>query len=320
MRRAASATGEHRVALADHARGEAVFQVEEAIALALHHPRDGDAGAARDDLRHVRGADFARHQRLRGGVARFQIGLLLQQALERAVADLGGAGHVAARVGGVQLRACAGDGGACGGERGGGLALLVPARGEGVHLRGAPGDLVRQGGRVGLGGGLQAAAQAGQVALAAVDLLRARLGLHADARGGLVQHVERLVGEAAVAQVAARQADGGIQRGGGDGDAVVRLVVARACRAASPARTRRPARPPGCARSGAPGRHPFDALAELVVGGGADAAQLAARESGLQQVGGIHPPRPAARARPACAARPGRGRRRAPPAPRRPRP
>ena len=47
----------------------------------------------------------------------------------------------------------------------------------------------------------------------------------------------------------------------------------------------------------------LDVLAVLVEGRGADAAQLAAGEGGLEEVGGVHRALGGARARPGCGAR-----------------
>ena len=61
-----------------------------------------------------------------------------------------------------------------------------------------------------------------------VDLLEVRRpghGLEADAGAGLVDHVDRLVGQAAAGDVAVRQLDGGLEGLVGDLHAVVRLVA-----------------------------------------------------------------------------------------------
>ena len=61
-----------------------------------------------------------------------------------------------------------------------------------------------------------------------VELLQVRRPGHrleADAGAGLVDHVDRLVGQAAAGDVAVGQLDGGLERLVGDLDAVVRLVA-----------------------------------------------------------------------------------------------
>src|SRR5579875_1202530 len=57
-----------------------------------------------------------------------------------------------------------------------------------------------------------------------IDLLRLRLRLHAQPRGGLVHQVDRLVGEEAVGDAAVRKRRRRDDRGVGDADAVMQFV------------------------------------------------------------------------------------------------
>src|SRR5262249_18356607 len=112
-------------------------------------------------------------------------------------------------------------------------------------------------------------------------------GLEADASAGLVDDVDGLVGQAAAADVAVGQVDGGLQGVVGDLHAVVCVVaVAQAAQDLD-----------GLLLGGrvdddlleAPlqGAVLLDVLAVLVQGGGADALDLAAGQSGLEDVGGV---------------------------------
>ena len=115
-----------------------------------------------------------------------------------------------------------------------------------------------------------------------------RVDLHADARGRLVDEVDRLVGQLAVADVAVRERRGGDDRGIGDVDVVMDLV---AFLQAAQDRDR-------VLDRGLVHQHLleaalergvlFDVLAVFVERGRADAVQLAARERGLQHVAGVH--------------------------------
>ena len=120
-----------------------------------------------------------------------------------------------------------------------------------------------------------------------VDLGRQRVDLDAQPRGGLVDQVDRLVGQEAVGDVAVRELGGGDQRGVLDADAVVVLV---ALLEAAQDRDR-------VLDGGLVDQHRLEAalergvlldvLAVLVERGRADRAQLAAREHRLEQVGGV---------------------------------
>ena len=104
---------------------------------------------------------------------------------------------------------------------------------------------------------------------------------------GLVDQVDRLVGEEAVGDVAVAEHRGGDQRGVGDADAVVRLVALL-----EPAQDRDRVldrRLADVDRLEAPleRRVLLDVLLVLVERGGADRAQLAAGEHRLEQVGGV---------------------------------
>ena len=125
-------------------------------------------------------------------------------------------------------------------------------------------------------------------ALELVELDRHRVDLHAQPRGGLVDEVDRLVGQEPVGDVAVGQRRGRDERGVGDPDAVVDLVaLAQAAQDRDRLLDRRLVDED---RLEAPleGGVLLDVLAVLVEGRRADRVQLAAGEHRLQQVRGVH--------------------------------
>ena len=121
-----------------------------------------------------------------------------------------------------------------------------------------------------------------------VDLGRLGVDLHPDPRGGLVDQVDRLVGQEAVGDVALAQRRRGDQRGVLDADLVVDLV---ALLEAAEDRDRvldgRLAHVHGLEAALERGVL-LDVLAVLVERGRADRAQLAAGEHRLEHVAGVH--------------------------------
>ncbi len=120
-----------------------------------------------------------------------------------------------------------------------------------------------------------------------VELERRRVDLHAQARGGLVDEVDRLVGEEAVGDVTVGQDGRRDERGVADADAVVRFVAIL-----EPAQDRDRVgdrRLPDHDRLEAPLERSvlLDVLSVLVERRGPDRAQLAAGEHRLQHVGGV---------------------------------
>jgi hypothetical protein len=121
-----------------------------------------------------------------------------------------------------------------------------------------------------------------------LDLLGLALHLHADAAGGLVHQVDRLVRQEAVLDVAVRQLRRRDNRAVGDAHAVVEFVLVL-----DPAQDRDRVlhrRLGNEHRLEAPlERGVFlDILLVFIERGRADAVQFAARQGGLQQVRGIH--------------------------------
>ena len=121
-----------------------------------------------------------------------------------------------------------------------------------------------------------------------VDLGGHRVDLDAHPRGGLVDQVDRLVGQEAVGDVAMGERGGGDQRVVLDAHTVVGLIALL-----QPAQDRDRVLHARLAHhhrleAALQGRVLLDVLAVLVERGGAHAAQLATREHRLEQVGGVH--------------------------------
>ena len=117
-----------------------------------------------------------------------------------------------------------------------------------------------------------------------VELDRRRVDLHPQPRGGLVDEVDRLVGQEAVGDVAVGEHRGGDERGVTDPDAVVRLVaLLQAAQDADRVGDGRLTDEDGL-EAPLERRVLLDVLAVLVERRRADGAQLAAREHRLEQV------------------------------------
>ncbi len=220
-----------RLLLPHHALGDLRLHAQELVALAFEHLVDLDAGPARHHLRD----QVRRHHLLRHGAA---FGLVLLQLFQLgfeigddAVSELSGACEIAAALrlveldaGGVELlfqllRA---------GELG---FLLLPALRQRARLLLEIGELLLELGQPVLGRAvlflLQRLALDLELHDAPVELVE-RLGLgvdlHPQPRRGLIDQVDRLVGQEAVGDVAVRQHRRGDQRGIGDAHAVMQLV------------------------------------------------------------------------------------------------
>ncbi len=136
-----------------------------------------------------------------------------------------------------------------------------------------------------------------------VELDRRGVDLHAQPRGGLVDEVDRLVGQEAVGDVAVREHRRGDERGVADAHAVVGLV---ALLEAAQDRDRvldRGLVDEHGREAALERRVLLDVLAVLVERRRADAAELAAGEHRLEQVGRVDRALGGARRRRSCAAR-----------------
>ncbi len=176
-----------------------------------------------------------------------------------------------------------------------GALLVLPARGERGELLALLGQLGAQRGQPlgGRGVGLLRQRhlldlQPAHRALDRVDLDGPGVDLHAQPRRGLVDEVDRLVGQEAGGDVAVGQGGGGDERGVGDPHAVVHLVaLLEPAQDADGVLHRRLADvdllEPALQRGVL-----LDALAVLVERGGADQPQLAAGQHRLDHVAGVH--------------------------------
>ena len=294
----ALATALHRVVLADDARVQHVFHAHELAHLALHEPAHGDAGPLGDDLGDVLLVDLLLQHLLLGLELVQALRLLRDLGVEvahGAVAELRGRLEVALALGllGVGARHLepllerrgsrrwrpSRSASARPSRRAPRPASTAPRRSR----RAAAFDWL-----VGLLGQRRLLdLELADPTLDDVDLERHRVDLDAQARRGLVDEVDGLVGELAGRDVAVRQHRGRDQRGVLDADAVVHLVALL-----EPAQDgdgvfhRRLAdehllEPP--LQRGVL----LDVLAELVERGRADHAQLAARQHRLDHVAGV---------------------------------
>src|SRR5882724_8277576 len=287
-----------RLVLADDAGEQALLHLHELLDLALEQTRDGDARPFGDGVGDVLLVDLlAQHAAalLLVGEALLHLDELLLQRGQGAEAQLGRLVQVATPLGvehGLARRldlllhaAHAGDA----------LLLRLPLRLEDVGL-------LLERGQLGVELA-QALARAWIVRIARhrhaldlelhdpardlVDLLRHRVDLHAQARGRLVDEVDGLVRQEAVADVAVREHGSRHQGGVLDLHLVVDLVlVLEAAQDRDGVLDARLAHHHGLESPLERGVL-LDMLAVLVERGGADAAQLAARERGLEHVGGV---------------------------------
>ena len=126
------------------------------------------------------------------------------------------------------------------------------------------------------------------LAVDGIELFRLGIDLHLQPRRGLIDQVDRLVGQEPVADIAVRERRRRDQRAVGDAHAVMRLVFI--LEAAQDRDRVLDARLLDEDRLEAPGERSvfLDVLLVFVERGGADAMQLAAGERGLKQVRGVH--------------------------------
>ena len=266
--------------------------MDELLTLALEHAVDGNAGPARDHLGDLVGGDLLLQElaaRL-GGLRQ----LPLQIGNDR-IAQLAGAREIATALHDLELAA-------------GLVELLLQAlHGGQLLLLGAPlgseigrlaiqlGDLLLDLLEPILGGGVRFLLQRlaldlelDDAPVELVELLGLGLRLDAQAAGRLVNQVDGLVGQEAIGDVAVGESGRGDDGAVGDAHAMVDLVLLL-----EPAQDGDGLLHRGLAdehRLEAPGQRRIllDVLAIFIEGGGADTVQLAARQRGLEHVGGIH--------------------------------
>ena len=286
--------GHDGLVLADDAPVQALLHPHELLDLALEHAADRDVRPARDDLGDVLGRDLLLEEvavGIRPGLGGRQRLLKLG---DLAVAQLGGALQVGLALGALGLAVRRRE------------LLLEVAHGRDLRLLVLPlglhpgaallqlGELALEHGAAVLGGSVLLLAQRRQLdlelhraAVELLDLLGDGVDLDPQPGGGLVDEVDRLVGQEAIGDVAVAERRGGDRRGVLDAHAVVLLVALL-----EPAQDRDGVLDRRLAdhhRLEAPLQRGvlLDVLAVLVERRRADGAQLAAGEHRLEQVRGV---------------------------------
>ena len=288
--------------LTDDTGVEFVFEMQELFALALEHAGDGDARPAAHHVGDVVGRDlFFYHGfgalALEEGVVEF--GDLSFQFLQTAVANLGHLAVVAFAFGTIGLELELLDLLLVLLDLGQNLTLSFPFAFEVVFLLLERLDFLVEGGEfrvvaaVGSGVGLVADGFALDFELAEaardlIELFGLRIALHAELGGSFVHEVDGLVGEEAVGDVAMREGDGGDEGIVLNAHMVVILVALFQSAQDGD----------GVFGRGFVDEHRLETTLEgfvlleillvLFEGGGTDAAEFAARQGRLENVGRVH--------------------------------
>ena len=287
-----------RVLLSDDATVQILFDAEQLLHLALEHLVERDTRPSRDDGGDILFADLFFEERaiaLHLDKARL---FLLERALqfvELAIAKLGGATEVTHLLGTIRLVAHLLHpflDVANGRQR---ALLLLPARAESATALLQVGELALEPVEaflrrlVGfLAQRLTLDLELANLAFDDVQLGRERVDLDAQLRRGFVDQVDRLVRQEPIGDVAIAQHCCGDDRGVGDAHTVVHLVaLLEAAEDADGVLDRRLVDDDWLKAPLERGVL-LDVLAIFVERGGADAAQLAARERGLEHVAGVH--------------------------------
>ena len=225
----------HRTVLADDTLVQVLFEPHQLRHLAFHQPRDGDTRPLGDDLGDVFLVDlFLQH----GAVAlhvfetrRERIDFALQHR-DVPVAQLRGALEVAVTLGSLRFELRLLEARVRLLHRDDGVLLGLPVRDHAVALllqrREVGFERLQPAARRVVGLLRQSRAldlELADAALDDVDLERHRVDLDAEPRRGLVDEVDRLVGELTTTDVAVGEHRGGDQRGVLDADTVVDLVA-----------------------------------------------------------------------------------------------
>ena len=211
--------------LPDHAPVQTLLHVDQLLGLALEQPGDGDPRPRADDRGDVVLVDLLLHHRLGRCLPLCELLLELGQL---AVADLGDALEIAGTFGALGLHPQLVDAGRDLADPVERTLLLRPTGSQaGVPLP-RVGELPLD--RLTHVGGLLAHRRELDLELAdgpigLVQLERRAVDLHLQAGRGLVDEVDRLVGQLPVGDVAVGEHRGGDECGVSDADAVMRLVL-----------------------------------------------------------------------------------------------
>ena len=290
--------GGDRLVLADDALVELVLEVLELVHLALHHLRDGHAGPGGHDLGDLLARDLLLEQPallLTRGEGLLGLVVLVLEGRDGGVAQLGCLGQVTLARHALHLELGVLDLGLEVLRPVDRPLLVLPVCLHAVELLAGRRDLLAQRGETLLGGvvllldeRLLLDLHLRELTVDRVDVDGHGVELHAQARGGLVDEVDGLVGQKPVGDVAVREVGRGDERAVGDADAVVLLV---ALLKAAQNRDRVLDRGLGDQHGLEPAGERLvllDVLAVLVERGRADGMKLAAGERRLQDVAGVH--------------------------------
>src|SRR5215510_3590400 len=225
----------HGLVLADHAAMQLLFEAEQLLYFAFEQPRHRDASPPADDLGGVLFVDFLFNQAKFALFFRQHLFLGFQPPLELgqfAVAQLGGAVEVVLALGLLDLDAGLFNLLAQASQSLYRMFLSLPLGAERVRLRPHLGklffELLQPFARRGVGLLLQRLAFDFELHDATRDFVqprRHRIDLGSQFRGGLVNQVNRLIGQEPVGDVAAPEHGGGDQRRVLDPNAVMHLVT-----------------------------------------------------------------------------------------------
>ena len=295
----------HGLGLPDEALPDLLLRVEQLLPLPLQQAAGGDAGPGGDDLGDVIRGHVVAHERtagahsgtglLAGGLRGLGGGDLLLHLRDLPVQQAGGGGQVRVAPGDLRLVAQLVELLLEVAHAVEARALALPHGGEAAQLLLLVRELLLEGLQPLLRGGIGLLRQghllhleAVDGALQLIDLDGCGVDLHAQAGGGLVDQVDRLVRQLPVRDVPVRQARGRHQRGVRDRDLVVRLVALLEA-----AQDRDGVLDAGLAHEhllepALQGGVLLDVLAVLVQRRRADHAQLAARQHGLEHVARVH--------------------------------
>ena len=274
--------------------------MQELLGLALEQPPGGDAGPRRDDVGDVVAAHLVLDHDVATHGHRFIAGRLLQLPFHRrdlAVEDRRRAAEVALTLEPLGLASAARRAGLQVADPVEPGLLGLPPRVERVELLLPVGEVLLQAGQplarglVGLGLEVQLLhLQPVDLTPELVDLHRRRVDLHPQPGRGLVDEVDRLVGQLAPGDVAVRQRRRRHERRVGDGHLVVRLVPLL-----EPAKDRdgvldRRLADEDLLEPPLQGGVLLDVLAVLVQRRRADQPELASGQHRLEHVAGVHRP------------------------------
>ena len=286
-----------RLGLSHHAAGQHQFHVEQLLGLALQHFACRNAGPRADHISDGVWRDLLgqHHLALILGHGFFGFAEFLFDVRNPSVTQFCNLGEVAFPLRDFRLaaqfiqlllvRAEAIDAALfvfpAGGERGE-LLLLIGQLGAQAH------QAILRGSVLLLGQCHLFDLHAAHDALHAVDLLWARVDLHAQSGGGLVDEVDGLIRQEAAGDVAIRQGGGGDQRGVLNADAVVHLVALLESAQDAHRVLHGWLAHVDLLEATLQCGILFDVLAVLVQGGGTDQAQLTSGQQRLDHVACVH--------------------------------